>query len=371
MTLQQVQVNGQMLPAASSSAAITGISKIIGAAANSAAYGPHVYVLANSDVKFTLAAPQVAATNRPPSQQQQQVAPKPPPHWVLQPVQQEGVSTTYKASLAGTSQAGNANGMAALTIGCTESHFTGPAGNQASLSAELRVRASMIRFIVNGEYACEGDSDGSNAIVHANVAGKETLHGLCMDTTLPTNPNAPVSLQISYNAPHFQELLNASSGPFAIRINDGKTGDTLKASFTLPEDATQVHSAMDACLRLADQAYQKQQNAIVASCPDVEGKTLVDVDVLSGAAARPYKRDTENDIGTAWNLPKGTARQPRPKFTLSCSYVAVESAADEKQIVTERKTLSIPTTASFCVHRHDREDNHPFGRCETPEGTGY
>ncbi len=366
---------GQSLPAASSAAALTGVSRVLGLARQAGApqnsvSGNRVFLPESTEVRFTLTAPPAVAAAPAPAVR---TAAQPPvsvvQSWRLVPdPHSEARTETVQAVLPGTARGNGVRGPALLRLGCHVNHFDPPNGTTAHVDASVEVRGGLIGFTV-GDYDCEGDMDGSYNAVYTRIGAQPEINaGLCATMEDPNNRNSKGTLTVGYSEPHFEELMDGTGQPLTIQIRDLKSHQSvLEAQFQLPPDSTAVQRAMSSCLENVKAHDQKEKNAIVAACPEVMGQTLQKVEVFTGAAQRPAVADSDNDIGTAWTFPKPV--KVRPKLTLACSYGKDADVAPGEKL--QRRTFPVPATASFCVARHDGEDNHLFGRCETKDGTGY
>lgn len=286
----------------------------------------------------------------------------PPPEWRMRPVDKSNPNDEkHVAVLPGTVEANGKRGMALLSIGCNIFHYTAQQELRASLPVELQVRRELVTF--NTEpFSCVGDGVTGSPSVYTEVGTQSiAARNACFDEQLPADPRESVTFGLSYEDAVVKSIMDASGGALTVRIRVQPSGtDDLIARFPLPQTASAVQSMIAPCVELLEAEHKREQDSIVASCPVIAGKTLSDVTVLVGPTLKKLSPDPDNDIGTAWNLPKSTKAHPvRPKLALACNY---KSPAGPAEMI-ERKTLPIPVIANSCTYRQDEYTNIPYGDC--------
>jgi hypothetical protein len=296
-----------------------------------------------------------------------------PPVWTVKPVEHpDTITDSYEATLAGISETNGKRGAAQLEVSCVVKRFTGDAGTTAQLDATLRVQREMVAFPTDS-LSCQGDGANGARILRTQLgAAPEETRNLCFDGELTADPKQTVDLGLSYDDALLTSILRASGEPLALKIRSQDGGsDALTATFQLPANGAEALAAINPCLKIEEAKRQKQADAIVVACPELSGQKLAAVDVLVGTAMKKLTADPENDIGTAWDLPKATkARPTAPKLTLACSYQdatgsAAGSVASKKSASAPaaKKLLPIPASAKSCVFRQDEYTNAPYGTC--------
>jgi hypothetical protein len=296
-----------------------------------------------------------------------------PPVWKLKPVQHPQATTdVYEATLAGTAEAGGKHGAAQIDISCTVNRFTSPASTDASASADLKIRREMVAFPTDG-LTCQGDGAVGAPFLRSQLGTEqEQTRNLCFDGDLGSDPKAVLAFGLGYDEPVIATILQTSGEPLSLKIRPRDGGpDALTTTFQLAANGADVLAAFDPCLKIEEAARKKAADAIVVACPELPDKKLAAVDVLVGPALKKLTADPENDIGTAWNMPKPTKAHPTvPKLMLACSYQdqtspGIGSAPTAKSVAasTAKKLLPIPATAKFCVFREDESTNAPYGHC--------
>jgi hypothetical protein len=296
-----------------------------------------------------------------------------PPVWKLKPVQHPQATTdVYEATLAGTAAAGSKHGAAQIDISCTVNRFTSPASTDAFAISALKVRREMVAFPTDG-LTCEGDGAVGAPFLRSQLGTEqEQTRNLCFDGDLGTDPKAVLAFGLGYDEPVIATILQTSGEPLSLKIRPRDGGpDALTTTFQLAANGAEVLAAFDPCLKIEEAKRKKQADAIVVACPELPGQKMAAVDVLVGAAMKKLTADPENDIGTAWNLPKPTKARPTvPKLTLACSYQdetasGAGSATSTKSAsaTATKKLLPIPAAAKSCVFREDEYTNAPYGNC--------
>jgi hypothetical protein len=331
--LVRLAVSGQTFRTTSSAGELAGgLMGQINRALQNSASGSRVLLTQGTDVRFTLA--------KPPSSPAQAAA---TPGWKVQDIKDGG----HEALIMGSAESGGRHSKAALGISCTVRHFTDTGAAYASVDYELRIPSGVITFSTN-DLGCEGGGGNNFARISlGDESGKEA--GFCYDGELPRAPNQTVQVQI---VPEDPKLALKSAGTFmqvALRLPN-TAHDAMVARFLLPQDAVALESITDPCFQILDEEARKEQAAVVVTCPNIPGKKLQDVSVLTGPSMAKLQPDPDNDSGMFWVLPKKTSR----KATLACYYGTGAQA--------EKKLLPIPPAASYCVFRKD-------GHCSTSEGS--
>ncbi|HLI77829.1 MAG TPA: hypothetical protein VKV02_12855 [Acidobacteriaceae bacterium] len=182
---------------------------------------------------------------------------------------------------------------------------------------------------------------------------------VCMDD-VPENPSAIQTIQIDgYSIPHARALLGAAGQELTLSIGkEGVPQRDLVAKFQLPPDAVALQTMAESCLQAQSSREEAEAKATLVSCPATPDAELTEAQVLTGAGMKPFAPDADNDIGTAWYLPKSTKQHPvRPRMNLVCLYKKANGSA-------VRQIFPIPPKANDCVARHDDEAGNLFARCE-------
>jgi hypothetical protein len=296
-----------------------------------------------------------------------------PPVWKVKPVEHpDSTIDSYQATLAGVAEANGKRGAAQLDVSCVIRRYTGGAATTANLDATLKVQQEMIAFPTE-PLSCEGDGANGAPFLRTQLGtAPEQTRNLCLYGGLPADPNQPVELSLSYEVALLSSILHASNEPLTLKVRPRDGGpDALTTTFQLPANGAEMLAAVDPCLKIEEAARKKAADAIVVACPELPDKKLAAVDVLVGPAMKKLTADPENDVGTAWNMPKPTKAHPTvPKLTLACSYEdqtspGIGSAPTAKSVSASaaKKLLPIPATAKFCVFREDENTNAPYGHC--------
>lgn len=285
------------------------------------------------------------------------------PAWRMLPSDPSDPSShAHSVAIAGTAEAGGRRGPAALKLGCTYGQYTNSTQSHADLPVGLRVPTAMAAFMIKpgyGEFTCEGDGATGSPSVYTEVGGHLiTARNVCFDGEKPAAPAAPIELELRYEDALVKQIVDSQGGELVVHFR-GKDGgpDDLIARFPLPEQAPAVQQMIAPCLDLLAAQHKRERDSIAVECPVLEGETLSDVAVLTGSAMKPLAPDGENDIGTAWDMPRVTKAHPvRPKLILACSYKNASGTTD-------KKLLPIPSSAMWCASRSDDFTNEPYGRC--------
>jgi len=296
-----------------------------------------------------------------------------PPVWKVKPAEHpDNITDSYEATLAGISEANGKRGAARLEVSCVVKRFTGDAGTTAQLDATLRLQREMVAFPTDS-LSCQGDGANGARILRTQLgAAPEETRNLCFDGELTADPKQPVDLGLSYEDALLTSILRASGEPLALKIRSQDGGsDALTATFQLPANGAEALAAIDPCLKIEEAKRKKEADAIVVACPELSGQKLAAVDVLVGAAMKKLTADPDNDIGTAWDMPKPTKARPTvPKLTLACSYQDATASGAGSATSTKaasatatKKLLPIPAAAKSCVFREDEYTNTPYGNC--------
>ena len=266
---------------------------------------------------------------------------------------------TQTAVLTGTVEAHGRRYASMLSMGCTVSHFSSTKEVTGNLPVKLEVPRFMSDLLV-GDFSCEGDGATGSPSVYTEVGSQAiSVRNACFDEDVPSrSPTSTISIGLTYEPVLVKSILSATGDNLVIHIRTEPAGaDKLLARFSLPQQASSVQALLTPCIDLVTAARQKEIANTLVACPVIDNAVLSEVTVVTGPKMKALLPDPDNDIGKVWGLVAPRGNQVQPKRQLVCGYKSASGA------LTEKKTISIPSTARTCVFRTDDYTNAPFGSC--------
>ena len=332
--LLRLNINGQMVPAASSDvvAAPDFLNKMqektrAKGQPQDAASGARVFLPERMIVRFTLTTPTSEAATSERQRPERTQQPPPPKAWKidkLPEINSSGQDVVQTAAiLEGQSTIKGRTSGAYLVMHCgfptTEYSGLLPlevilGGTDAMLEAQ---GAPGMPVDVSEESSSQ---IGEVSPIHVNASGQ--------------NRSTGARVRFFYDAPDMNSIVNATGQPFKLLIGSGSPD--IVASFALPSDNAPLKQMMSTCLQRSVADAEAKQAVTVAACSPKEGKILTYVSLQYADTGKEVKGDMdEMDNG-------GPAR----KTNLICSYRDAGKA--EGAPITEKATVPVPLTARTC-----------------------
>jgi hypothetical protein len=242
-----------------------------------------------------------------------------------------------EAAIAGVSNVNGRQVQAVMALTCA--------------GAEIRVRRNAVPDPKNLD--CVGDMDGGNDVVKFSV-GERPLEAASVCAPDPgPGPSVVFRMPIDLGAGGLDEVISSpgSTMKFLVDFSDKPgafTANTVTAEFQLPQDASPIDF-----LRACQKSINYDAQPTVDACPDLPGKGLRKVELLT-ATGKPYVGPpNDNDIGVEWVIPKATKAHPvRPKLHFVCYYGLGRKPTDPQEPL-ERKIIPISASATDCSVQGD------------------
>ena len=342
--LLQLGINGQTVPAASSSVVLAPdfFNKGLEMTRNKngpkdSASGTYVFLPEKMIVRFTLTAQPAAepVAQRPP----QRPAETKPQVWKIDSVGETADSGAeviqQGALLEGTVAYRNTTAKAYLVMHCdfpTKSYPT-----LLPLETILGVNPEMLT--APGAPGAPVDlSDfatsqlGNTAAIHTSANGQNRSNG--------------GRVKYFYDATDMQAIVNGGGQTLRLSLGSEGSPDTV-AQFTLPADNTAVKGIMSACLQKSVAAAQALQDKTVASCPSKSGDFLYNVE-LKYSDGKPVTFAADDlDNGGQWKIAAPLKGRTARSMVMTCTYRKADSA-DGSNSPEEHETVAVPATAKSC-----------------------